>query len=149
MASKSKMEEQLPPPDNGPTGTTMTATTMQVPAPLPPEHVDHAAVFYNEVAMRKQSFELGLAAIDAEIEGKKLSREDRLAELKRKYDDEVAEIERNYGSDMSSLDKRRTMMVIGIAMSDAALGAWHSPEGQQDAEQQNDDADGDDNQQQR
>lgn len=82
---------------------------------LPPEHVDHAAVYYNEHAIRKQGFEAGLAAIDAEIEGKKIEREEKLAE-----------IERVYSSDMASLERRRTMMVIGIEMAGAALEKFQS-----------------------
>jgi hypothetical protein len=136
MPAKPKLEDL---PEQQPTSTAMTAAIQQQPpAPLPPEHVDHAAVFYNEIAMRKQGFEIGLAAIDAEIEGKKIEREEK-----------IAEIERNFASDMASLDKRRTMMIVGIAMSNAGMAAWPSPEGQQNPEQQHQDADGDDNQQQR
>lgn len=129
MAGKSKMEEQLPAPDNGPTGSAMTTTLQQVPAPLPPEHVNHDAVFYNEISVRHQGFAAGLEAVDAEIMGKKLEREEK-----------IAEIERVFNSDMASLDRRRTMMVMGIEMAQAAMD--HYNQMQRPPEPRQDEADG-------
>ena len=98
------------------TGGEIAPTQEQQPNPvekLPPEHVDHAAVYYNEHTIRKQGFEVGLSAIDAEISGKKIEREEK-----------IAAIERDYISDMASLERRRTMMVIGIEMAGAALAKF-------------------------
>lgn len=98
------------------------AALAHVPSPLPPEHVNHDAVFYNEVSIRRDGFRGALSALDAEIEGKKIEREEK-----------IAEIERIYTSDMASLDKRRTMMMVGIEMAEAALDAWHAAHPQEQA----------------
>lgn len=96
-----------------------------MPAPLPPEHVNHDVVFFNEIMIRRDGFRAGLEAIDAEIEGRRIEREEK-----------IAEIERIFASDMNSLDKRRTMMVIAIEMSNAALEAYEAgSKGERQAEE--------------
>lgn len=118
MASR-KTEELI---NSSPPLVATSAEAQPAPVTMPPEHVDHAAVYYNEHAIRKQGFEAGLAAIDAEIEGKKIEREEK-----------IAAIERDYHSDMVSLERRRTMMVVGIEMAGAALDKYEAMKEPEDA----------------
>lgn len=114
MATKTKPEEQQPIEGSAATQQ-ITTTLQQVPAPLPGEHINHDAVFYNEINIRYQGFAAALEAVDAEITGKKLEREDK-----------IAEIERIFNSDMASLERRRTMMVMGIEMAQAAMDRFNA-----------------------
>lgn len=69
-----------------------TSTSAAVSLPSP--HIDHSAVFENEMQNRLHQFNSGIIALQSEVEGQETAHQKAIAELTKKHDEAKADLVR-------------------------------------------------------